>query len=234
MNPSKKILIVDDDIRIVKMLVEYMKLYEFKTVCAYNGRDALAFFDESIDLVVLDINMDDMDGIEVCRRLRENANVPIIMLSANATSFDKIKALGVGADDYVVKPFDPLELIARIKAHISRIERFNASKTPEAPIDFDNIRIFRNAYKVTKDGNEINFSNTEFRLLVYLIDNAFNAISRQKILKDVWQSDLYDENIVNTYVKRIRMKLEDMGNGEKYIKSIRGVGYIFEADFKYK
>lgn len=234
MNPSKKILIVDDDMRIVKMLVEYMKLYEFKTVCAYNGRDALAFFDESIDLVVLDINMDDMDGIEVCRRLRENANVPIIMLSANATSFDKIKALGVGADDYVVKPFDPLELIARIKAHISRIERFNASKTPEAPIDFDNIRIFRNAYKVTKDGNEINFSNTEFRLLVYLIDNAFNAISRQKILKDVWQSDLYDENIVNTYVKRIRMKLEDMGNGEKYIKSIRGVGYIFEADFKYK
>jgi len=234
LNPSKKILIVDDDKRVVKMLVEYMKLYEFKTVCAYNGRDALAFFDESVDLVVLDINMDDIDGIEVCQKLRENTNVPIIMLSANATSFDKIKALGVGADDYVVKPFDPLELIARIKAHISRIERFNASKTIEAPIEFDDIKIFRNAYKVIKGGNEINLSNTEFRLLVYLIDNSFKAVSRQKILKDVWQSDLYDENIVNTYVKRIRMKLEDIGSGEKYIKSIRGVGYMFETEFKYK
>jgi DNA-binding response OmpR family regulator len=232
LKPSKKILIVDDDKRIVKMLVEYMKLYEFNTICAYNGKDALAFFDESIDLIVLDINMEDINGVEVCQRIRENYNVPIIMLSANATSFDKIKALGVGADDYVVKPFDPLELIARIKAHISRIERFNASKTPETPIEFDDIRIFRKAYKVTKDGNEINFSNTEFRLLIYLVDNAFKAISRNTILNDVWQSDLYDENIINTYVKRIRSKLEDVGNSERYIKSIRGVGYMFEAEFK--
>ena len=232
MNHERKILIVDDDKRVVKMLVEYMKLYEFKTVCAYNGRDAFAFFDESVDLIVLDINMEDINGIEVCQKIRENSNVPIIMLSANATSFDKIKALGVGADDYVVKPFDPMELVARIKAHINRIERYKASKTPEAPIEFDDIKIFRNAYKVTKDGNDVNFSNTEFRLLIYLIDNAFNAISRQKILKDVWQSDLYDENIINTYIKRIRIKLDDIGKHEKYIKSIRGVGYMFEADFK--
>lgn len=232
MNHERKILIVDDDKRVVKMLVEYMKLYEFKTICAYNGRDALAFFDETVDLIVLDINMDDINGIEVCQKIRENANVPIIMLSANATSLDKIKALGVGADDYVVKPFDPLELIARIKAHINKIERYKASKTTEMPIEFDDIKIFRNAYKVTKNGNDISFSNTEFRLLVYLIDNAFNAISRQKILKDVWQSDLYDENIINTYIKRIRIKLDDISNNEKYIKSIRGVGYMFEAEFK--
>lgn len=232
MNRQRKILIVDDDKRVVKMLAEYMKLYEFKTVCAYNGRDALAFFDETIDLIVLDINMDDLNGIEVCQKIRENDNVPIIMLSANATSFDKIKALGVGADDYVVKPFDPLELLARIKAHINRIERYKASKTTEKPIEFDDIKIFRNAYKVTKNGNDIKFSNTEFRLLVYLIDNAFNAVSRQKILRDVWQSELYDENIINTYIKRIRIKLDDISNNEKYIKSIRGIGYIFEAEFK--
>lgn len=232
MNRQRKILIVDDDKRVVKMLVEYMKLYEFKTVCAYNGRDALAFFDETIDLIVLDINMDDLNGIEVCQKIRENDNVPIIMLSANATSFDKIKALGVGADDYVVKPFDPLELLARIKAHINRIERYKASKTTEKPIEFDDIKIFRKAYKVTKNGNDIKFSNTEFRLLVYLIDNAFNAVSRQKILRDVWQSELYDENIINTYIKRIRIKLDDMSSKEKYIKSIRGIGYIFEAEFK--
>lgn len=232
MNHERKILIVDDDKRVVKMLVEYMKLYEFKTVCAYNGRDALAFFDDSVDLIVLDINMDGINGNEVCQKIRETNNVPIIMLSANATSFDKIKALGEGADDYVVKPFDPLELVARIKAHINRIERYKASKNQEVPIEFDDIKIYRNAYKVTKSEDDISFTNTEFRLLVYLIDNAFNAISRQKILKDVWQSDLYDENIVNTYIKRIRIKLGDVGSHEKYIKSIRGVGYIFETKFK--
>jgi len=232
LNHERKILIVDDDKRVVKMLVEYMKLYEFKSVCAYNGRDALAFFDDSIDLILLDINMDGIDGIEVCKKIREKDNVPIIMLSANATSFDKIKALGMGADDYVVKPFDPLELIARIKAHINRVERYKASKSLEAPIEFDDIKIYRNAHKVTKCESEISFSNTEFRLLVYLTDNAFNAISRQKILKDVWQSDLYDENIVNTYIKKIRIKLGDVGSNEKYIKSIRGVGYMFETKFK--
>ncbi len=231
MNHERKILVVDDDKRVVKMLAEYLKLYEYKTVCAYSGRDALAFFDDTVDLIVLDINMEGINGNEVCKKIRESYNVPIIMLSANATSFDKIKALGEGADDYVVKPFDPLELIARIKAHINRVERYKASKNQEMPIEFDDIKIYRNAYKVTKSGYEINFSNTEFRLLVYLIDNAFNAISRQKILRDVWQSDLYDENIVNTYIKRIRLKLSDDGNSEKYIKSIRGVGYIFETKF---
>lgn len=232
LNLERKILIVDDDVRIVKMLAEYMKLYDFKTICAYNGKDALAFFDESIDLVILDINMDDIDGIQVCNQIRKESDVPIIMLSANSTSLDIVKALGEGADDYVIKPFDPMELIARIKAHTSRAERYKMSKKPKAPVEFDDIKIYRNAYKVTKGNTDINLSNTEFRLLLYLIDNAFNAISRQKILKDVWQSDLYDENIVNTYIKRIRIKLSDGDNSEKYIKSIRGVGYMFEAELK--
>ncbi len=232
MNHEKKILIVDDDKRVVKMLTEYMKLYEYKTVCAYNGSDALAFFDDSIDLIVLDINMEGLNGYEVCQKIRENNNVPIIMLSAKTSSFDKIKAFGEGADDYVVKPFDPLELVARIKAHINRVERYKVSKNLEKPIEFDDIKIYRNAYKIIKKEKEISFSNTEFKLLLYLIDNAFNVISRQKILKDVWQSDLYDENIVNTYVKRIRLKLGDLDNHEKYIKSVRGVGYIFESELK--
>lgn len=222
----KKVLIVDDDRRVVKMLVEYMKLYSFETLCAENGKDALAFYDETVDLIILDINMAGMDGVEVCRKIRAKSNVPIIMLSANAASFDKVEALGAGADDYVVKPFDPIELLARVKAHIGRVERFKASSTMESPIEFAGYQVYRNAYKVTKAGQEIKLSHTEFRLLLYLIDHAFTAITRKQLLKEVWENEMYDENIVNTYVKRLRLKLGC--DGEGLIKSIRGVGYIFE------
>lgn len=225
----KKILIVDDDKRVVKMLEEYMRLYSFLTLCAENGKDALALFDETVDLIILDINMRGMDGVEVCRRIRQLSNVPIIMLSANAASFDKVQALGAGADDYIVKPFDPVELLARVRAHIGRVERFKASRTMEAPIEFEDYKIYRGAYRVTKGSEELRMSNTEFRLLVYLIDHAFTAVSRKQILTDVWESDLYDENIVNTYIKRLRLKL---GGGEGFIKSIRGVGYMFEAELR--
>ena len=225
----KKILIVDDDKRVVRMLEEYMKLYNFQTLCAGNGKDALALYDETVDLIILDINMQGMDGVEVCRRIRKQGNVPIIMLSANAASFDKVEALGAGADDYIVKPFDPVELLARVRAHIGRTERFKASRTMETPIEFDGYKIYRSAYRVTKDDEEIRLSNTEFRLLLYLVDHAFNAVSRKQILVDVWESDLYDENIVNTYIKRLRLKL---GVGDGYIKSIRSVGYMFEAELK--
>lgn len=224
----KKILIVDDDRRVVKMLEEYIKLYNFKTICAESGKDALALFDETVDLVILDINMSGMDGVEVLRRIRARCNVPVIMLSANAAAFDKVEALGAGADDYVVKPFDPIELLARVRAHIGRVERFKASRTVETPIEFNNFKIYRNAYKVTKHSQEIRLSNTEFRLLLYLVDHAFHAVSRKQILKEVWENEFYDEAIVNTYIKRLRLKLG--GEGGSLIRSIRGVGYLFEAD----
>ena len=128
-------------IHILRMLEEYMKLYNFQTLCAGNGKDALALYDETVDLIILDINMQGMDGVEVCRRIRKQGNVPIIMLSANAASFDKVEALGAGADDYIVKPFDPVELLARVRAHIGRTERFKASRTMETPIEFDEMCI---------------------------------------------------------------------------------------------
>ncbi len=183
----KKILIVDDDKRVVRMLEEYMKLYNLDPV-RRKRQDALALYDETVDLIILDINMQGMDGVEVCRRIRKQGNVPIIMLSANAASFDKVEALGAGADDYIVKPFDPVELLARVRAHIGRTERFKASRTMETPIEFDGYKIYRSAYRVTKDDEEIRLSNTEFRLLLYLVDHAFNAVSRKQILVDVWKA----------------------------------------------
>ena len=225
---NNKILIVDDDERIVKMIAEYLKLYSFVPVNAYSGSDALAYIDNTISLVLLDINMGDIDGVTICEKIRNKYDIPIIMVSANSSSIDKIKALGAGADDYIVKPFDPLELVARIKSHISRLNRYKVIKAPVDIIKFDNIEIYKSSYKVIKDNEEISLSNTEFRLLVYFIENKGIALERKKILKDVWQSDMYDESIINTYVKRIREKLSS--GTEKYIKSVRSIGYVFEAN----
>ncbi|SDK15591.1 response regulator transcription factor [Natronincola ferrireducens] len=227
-----KILVVDDDKRLVKMIEEYLNLYRFKAVKAYNGKDALAFCDETIDLIILDINMNHLDGIEVCERLRQNFDVPIIFLSANTASYDKIRAFGVGGDDYVIKPFDPMELIARIKAHIARARRYNPSKQENKVIAFGDIKIYKDAHKILKQDKEIKLSKTEFKLLLYLIENPFVVLSRKEILQNVWNSQLYDEAIVNTYIMRIRQKLEENNVEEQYIKSVRGIGYMCEVEFE--
>ena len=228
MDSKVKILIVDDDVRIVKMIAEYMKLYNFLPVNAYSGTDALAYIDDTFSLVLLDINMNDTDGVTICEKIRSNYDIPIIMVSANSSSFDKIKALGAGADDYIVKPFDPLELVARVKSHIRRANRYKTINAPSDIIRFDTITIYKSSYKVMKNDEEINLSNTEFRLLIYFIENKGIALERKKILNDVWQSDMYDESIINTYVKRIREKL--CSGTEKYIKSVRSIGYVFDAE----
>lgn len=228
MDNNTKILIVDDDKRIVNMLEEYLKLYNFNTISAFSGRDCLAYLDESISLIILDINMDDIDGIKVCEKIRKNYEVPIIMLSANTASFDKIRALGAGADDYVVKPFDPLELLARIKVHINRLNRYKRVHKPLEIISVQDIKIYKDSYKVTKGDRDLNFSNTEFRLFLFFAENPGVALDRKKILETVWKSDLYDEGIINTYVKRIREKIGT--SNKEIIKSVRGVGYIFNDD----
>jgi len=224
-----KILIVDDDKRIANLIDEYMKMYDLKTKKAYCGKDALAFLDDSINLIILDINMDDIDGITLCKLIREKYTIPIMFLSANATQYDKVKGLGVGADDYITKPFDPMELVARVKALLRRAERYSNTKSYDKPLEFGSIKIYRNAYKVTKNEEEINLSTTEFKLLLYLVDNAYTALTRKQILYNVWESDIYDEKTVTTYINRLRTKLDFE---EKYIKSVRCVGYIFEGKVK--
>jgi DNA-binding response OmpR family regulator len=221
---DSRVLIVDDDKRIVNLIQEYMKMYDIKSIAAYSGKDALAMLDERVSLIILDINMDDMDGITLCERIRVTNDVPIIFLSANATQYDKVRGLGVGADDYITKPFDPVVLIAKIKAHLRRSEKHERNSYDSA-IEFGDIRVYRNAYKVTSGGDDVNLSNTEFKLLLYFIDNAYTALTRKQILYNVWESEVYDEGTVTTYVNRLRSKID---KDEKHIKSVRGVGYIFE------
>lgn len=221
---DSRVLIVDDDKRIVNLIQEYMKMYDIKSLAAYSGKDALAMLDERVSLIILDINMDDMDGITLCEKIRVTNDVPIIFLSANATQYDKVRGLGVGADDYITKPFDPVVLIAKIKAHLRRAEKYGRNSYDSA-IEFGDIKVYRNAYKVTAAGEDVNLSNTEFKLLLYFIDNAYTALTRKQILYNVWESEVYDEGTVTTYVNRLRSKID---KDEKHIKSVRGVGYIFE------
>lgn len=221
---DSRVLIVDDDKRIVNLIQEYMKMYDIKSTAAYSGREALAMIDERVSLIILDINMDDIDGITLCEKIRLTNDVPIIFLSANATQYDKVRGLGVGADDYITKPFDPVVLIAKIKAHLRRAEKHGRNSYDSA-IEIGDIKVYRNAYKVMVDEEDISLSNTEFKLLLYFIDNAYTALTRKQILYNVWESEIYDEGTVTTYVNRLRSKID---RDEKHIKSVRGVGYIFE------
>ncbi|MFZ5967375.1 MAG: response regulator transcription factor [Bacillota bacterium] len=228
-----RIMVVDDDKKIVNMITEFMKIHNMKVVQAFSGQQALELLDESIQLIILDINMDSLNGVEVCKMIRRKYNTPILFLSGNATQYDKILGLGVGADDYITKPFDPLELIARVNAHIRRSEQYNKRRSTSKVISFDEFTVHRNAYKLIRNDEEIYLSSTEFRLLLYFLDNADQVLTRKQILADVWESEHYDENTVTTYVKRLREKIKGEEKDQTYIKSVRGVGYIFEADITF-
>lgn len=226
-----KIMVVDDEKRIVEMISEFMKVNQIEVIPAYNGVMALQRLNQDIQLLILDINMEKLNGIDLCKIIRQKYNIPIIFLSSKTTQSDKVLGLGIGADDYITKPFDPLELVARVKSHIRRYQEYCQSlKRPASRvIRFNDITVYREAYKVTKDKQEISLSTTEFKLLLFFIDNAFKALTRNQILQHVWESEQYDENTVTTYVKRLRDKLPNDKNEEPYFKSVRGVGYIFEA-----
>lgn len=225
-----KIMVVDDEKRIVGMIAEFMKVNDIEVISAYNGEMALQRLSQDIQLFILDINMDKLNGIELCKIIRQKYNIPIIFLSSKTTQSDKVLGLGIGADDYITKPFDPIELVARVKSHIRRYREYCQSIKPQAGkvIRFNDITVYREAYKVTKGKQEISLSTTEFKLLLFFIDNVFKALTRNQILQHVWESEQYDENTVTTYVKRLRDKLQDYDE-ESYFKSVRGVGYIFEV-----
>lgn len=227
-----KIMIVDDEKDIVFMLSEFMKANDIEVIKAYSAHEALIKLDDTIQLIILDINMPKLNGLEVCKHIRMTSNVPILFLTANASQYDKVVGFGIGADDYITKPFDPVELVARTKAHLRRYENYSLFHSGSSkPIKFGDITIFRNAHKVLKGDTEISLSSTEFNLLLFLIDNSQTVLTRKQILMKVWETTQYDENTVNTFIKRLREKIEENREAPKYIKSVRGVGYIFDYDF---
>lgn len=226
----KKVLIVDDDPDIALIIKDNMELDGYQVEVSPNGKKALATLNaERFDLVMLDLSLPDIDGIQVCRRIREKSDVPIIMLTARDRITDKVLGFECGADDYVVKPFDYLELAARVKACLRRTVR---SSSCNNLIEVGNIKIDISGNRVCKAGVVVNLTKTEFAILVQLASNPGMVFDRTTIRERVWSSsDLYsDSRAIDVHIQHLRSKLEDKPSSPKYIRTVQGVGYIFGVD----
>ena len=221
-----KILIVDDESRMRKLIRDFLEREGYQILEASDGIEAMDMFyaDKHIDLIILDVMMPRMDGWQVCKEVREHSKVPIMMLTARAEEQNELKGFELGVDEYVAKPFSPKILVARVGALLKRVKNVDG----DAEINAGGIVINKSAHMVTIDGEIIDLSVKEFELLTYFVENQRIALSREKILNNVWNYDYFgDARTIDTHVKKLRSKLGDKGN---YIKTIWGMGYKFEVE----
>ena len=226
--PNQKILIVDDDQNICELLRLYLAKEGYETLIAHDGEKALELFEQNKpNMVLLDVMMPKMDGWEVCRRIRAQANTPIIMLTAKGETFDKVLGLELGADDYVVKPFDSKEVVARIKAVLRRCNPEESGK--EGVIQFENLSLDMSRYELKVKGKVVEAPPKELELLAYLAGHPNRVFTRDQLLDEVWGFEYYgDSRTIDVHIKRLREKLE--GASEQWsLKTVWGVGYKFEA-----
>ena len=220
-----KILVVDDESRMRKLVRDFLERAGFQVLEAGDGMEALDLFyeDQGISLIILDVMMPKMDGWEVCREIRKESKVPIIMLTARGEERDELNGFELGVDEYISKPFSPKILVARVNALLRRTSGLSMDQTIAA----GGIEIDKAAHIVKIDGNMIDLSFKEFELLTYFIENQGIALSRGKILNNVWNYDYFgDARTIDTHVKKLRNKLGDKG---EYIRTIWGMGYKFEV-----
>lgn len=219
-----KVLVADDEIRMRKLVSDFLKKEGYTVVEAEDGKKALdIFFSEGrFDLIILDVMMPEYDGWTVCSEIRKVSKVPIIMLTARSDENDELYGFGIGADEYIGKPFSPMILMARVNALMRR-----SSASVKVIKDFSGIEVDETGHKVKMDGEEIELSPKEFELLVYLTTNEGIALSRDQILNSVWNYDYFgDARTVDTHIKKLRLKLGQKGD---YIQTVRGMGYKFEV-----
>ena len=225
------ILVVDDEQEIADLVEIYLVSDGYKVFKASNAQDGLAILDkEDIHLVLLDIMMPGMNGLEMCKKIRETNNIPIIMLSAKSTDLDKILGLGTGADDYVVKPFNPLELTARVKSQLRRYTQLNPNsnvhESSKNEISIRGLTINKDNHKVTVYDEEIKLTPIEFDILYLLASNAGKVFSTDEIFEKVWNEKVYEaNNTVMVHIRRLRGKMKEDERQDKIITTVWGVGY---------
>lgn len=226
-----KILIIEDEEAIAELERDYLELSDFDVTVENRGdtglREAL---EHEYDLIILDLMLPGVDGFEVCRRIRDKKNVPILMVSAKKDDIDKIRGLGLGADDYMTKPFSPSELVARVKAHLAQYERLVGAARPENDvIEIRGLKIDKTARRVWIDGEEKPFTTKEFDLLTFLAQNPNHVFSKEELFRNVWNMDsIGDIATVTVHIKKIREKIEYDTSKPQYIETIWGVGYRFK------
>ena len=227
-----KILIIEDENTIAELEKDYLELSGFEVQVCNDGLEGLEYaLQEEIDLIILDLMLPTVDGFEICKQVREKKNTPIIMVSAKKEDIDKIRGLGLGADDYMTKPFSPSELVARVKAHLARYERLVGSAIEENKvIEIRGIKIDTTARRVWINGEEKTFTTKEFDLLTFLASHPNRVYTKDELFSEIWDMEsIGDIATVTVHIKKIREKIEFDTSKPQYIETIWGVGYRFKV-----
>jgi len=228
---AKKILIIEDEIAIAELEKDYLELSSFSVEIATDGTTGLKkALEDGFDLIILDLMLPEVDGFEICKKIREKKNIPIIVVSAKRDDIDKIRGLGLGADDYMTKPFSPSELVARVKAHLARYERLTGSNVEENKvIEIRGLKIDITARRVWVNGKERSFTTKEFDLLTFLAAHPNVVFTKEQLFREIWDlKSIGDIATVTVHIKKIREKVEYDTSNPQYIETIWGVGYRFK------
>ncbi len=233
---SANILVVDDEESITDLVEVYLKSENYNVYKFYTGKEALECIDKvPLDLAILDVMLPDIDGFSICQKIREEYFFPIIMLTAKVEDIDKIMGLTLGADDYITKPFNPLELVARVKTQLRRYTKYNINEAqdnyeePNNEYDFEGLVINNDSHKCTLYGKQLSLTPTEFSILWYLCENKGKVVSTEELFEAVWGEKYLDNNnTVMAHVARLREKMNEPSRKPKFIKTVWGVGYTIE------
>jgi len=226
-----KLLIVEDELSIAELERDYLKASGFDVdICTGGDEGLYKVLTGDYDMLILDIMLPGTDGFEICRRVREDKDIPVIMVSAKKDDIDKVRALGLGADDYMTKPLSPSELVARVKAHMSRFERLTgAGKASNDILEIRGLKIDRTARKVWIDGEEKQFTMKEYDLLTFMATHPNRVFSKAELFREIWEMESVGSDVatVTVHIKKIRQKMDDTAPGHQFIETIWGVGYRF-------
>lgn len=227
----KKILLIEDEVSIAELQRDYLEINGFRVDIQHAGDTGLQqALEGNYDLIILDIMLPKLNGFEICKQIRAVQNIPILLVSAKREDIDKIRGLGLGADDYITKPFSPSELVARVKAHLSRYERLAGSKAQTNTIFVHGISIDKSARKVHINGEEIPFTTKEFDLLVFLVIHPNQVLNKEQLYESIWGLDsAADVSTVTVHIRKLREKIERDPSHPKYLETVWGAGYRFNV-----
>ena len=232
---SDKILIVDDEVEIADLIETYLKNEDYAVYKFYSAKDALACINETeLDLAILDVMLPDIDGFTICRKIREKHTYPVIMLTAKDAETDKITGLTLGADDYITKPFQPLEMVARVKSQLRRYKKYNLPQTTKTDhiLCCSDLIVDTKKHECLQNNKPVSLTPTEFSILQILLENKSNVLSGEELFRRIWKDEYYTKsnNTITVHIRRLREKLNDTLENPKYIKTIWGVGYKIDEN----